>query len=59
MSESNRLQQRFSNYKRALASLSDAVELGNVRPYSGLEKQGVIQAFERTYQAGWGGFYQA
>lgn len=53
MKEELRWQQRFSNYKRALATLSDAVDLGKLRPYSDLEKQGVIQAFEYTHELAW------
>lgn len=46
-------QQRFSNYQRALKSLSLAVELGMARPYSNLEKQGLIHAFEYTHELAW------
>lgn len=53
MTEDVRWQQRFSNYQRALRSLSSAVELGRKRPYSALEKQGVIQVFEYTHELAW------
>lgn len=48
-----RWQQRFSNYKRALTQLYDAVALMSQRPLSNLEKQGVIQAFEFTHELAW------
>ena len=45
--------QRFHNYRKALARLSDAVQLSKQRPLSDLEKQGLIQAFELTFDLGW------
>ena len=48
-----RWQQRFSNYKKALANLSQAVDLMSQRPLSNLEKQGVVQAFEFTHELSW------
>lgn len=48
-----RWQQRFSNYKKALAQLKDAVELSQQRALSQLEKQGVIQTFEFTHELAW------
>jgi nucleotidyltransferase substrate binding protein (TIGR01987 family) len=48
-----RWQQRFANYKKALLQLRDAVELGERRALSSLEKQGVIQAFEFTHELAW------
>jgi nucleotidyltransferase substrate binding protein (TIGR01987 family) len=45
--------QRFSNYKRALKQLDDAVELSTTRELSLLEKQGLIQAFEFTHELAW------
>lgn len=52
-SEDIRWKQRFVNFGKALARLSDAVELGRKRPLSDLEKQGVIQAFEFTHELAW------
>lgn len=48
-----RWQQRFANYKKALAQLKEAVELSKQRSLSKLEKQGVIQAFEFTHELAW------
>ena len=48
-----RWQQRFSNYKKALAQLSEAVELSKQRPLVHLEQQGLIKAFEFTYELAW------
>ena len=45
--------QRFDNYKRAQAQLEDAVQLMRSRNLSDLEKQGVIQAFEFTWELAW------
>jgi nucleotidyltransferase substrate binding protein (TIGR01987 family) len=48
-----RWQQRFSNFTKALAHLTDAHELSKQRALSRLEKQGLIQAFEFTYELAW------
>ncbi len=48
-----RWQQRFANYRKALAQLTSAVALANQRPLSDLEKQGTIQAFEFTHELAW------
>ena len=48
-----RWQQRFSNYKKALQQLGDAVALSENRELSDLEKQGMIQAFEYTHELAW------
>ena len=53
MSEDIRWQQRFSNYKKALAQLRSAVALSEERELSLLEKQGLIQAFEYTHELAW------
>lgn len=45
--------QRFSNYRKALANLSDAVKLAEERELSDLEQQGLIQAFEITFDLAW------
>ena len=51
--EDVRWRQRFSSYRTALRQLGEAVELRQQRPLTNLEKQGVIQAFEYTYELGW------
>lgn len=48
-----RWQQRFQNYRQALQTLSEAIELAKQRPLSKLEKQGLIQGFEFTHELGW------
>lgn len=48
-----RWQQRFSHYQKALLQLGKAVELSRQRPLSELEEQGLIQAFEYTYELAW------
>ena len=53
MTQDIRWIQRFSNYKRAFKNLLDAVELASERELSNLEKQGMIQAFEFTYELAW------
>ncbi|MEQ6885986.1 nucleotidyltransferase substrate binding protein [Salicola sp. Rm-C-2C1-2] len=45
--------QRLTNFRKALARLNDAVETAQARALSELEKQGVIQAFEYTYELSW------
>ena len=45
--------QRFQNYQKALAQLTQAVELSNQRTLSGLERQGLIQTFEFTHELAW------
>ncbi|HHQ69473.1 MAG TPA: nucleotidyltransferase [Halothiobacillaceae bacterium] len=45
--------QRFSSFNKALGQLSTAVALGQKRELSELEKQGLIQAFEYTYELAW------
>ena len=53
MEQDIRWQQRFHNYKRALAELTEAVELNQARKLSKLESQGLIQAFEYTHELAW------
>jgi nucleotidyltransferase substrate binding protein (TIGR01987 family) len=45
--------QRFSNYRKALARLTNAVALTEERKLSDLEQQGLIQAFEFTFDMAW------
>lgn len=45
--------QRFSNYKKALARLTAAIQLNEERKLSDLEQQGLIQAFEFTFDIAW------
>ena len=45
--------QRFSNYRKALARLADAVALTEERKLSDLEQQGLIQGFEFTFDLAW------
>jgi len=51
-----RWQQRFANYRKALARLTEAVELRQQRSLSELERQGLIQAFEFTHELAWNTF---
>lgn len=53
MSNDIRWEQRFSNYKKALLKLTQAVLLNKERGLSELEKQGLIQAFEYTHELAW------
>jgi nucleotidyltransferase substrate binding protein (TIGR01987 family) len=41
--------QRFHNFRKALARLDDAAKLSRTRELSDLEQQGLIQAFEFTF----------
>ncbi|MGH2645554.1 MAG: nucleotidyltransferase substrate binding protein [Chitinophagaceae bacterium] len=45
-----RWQQRFDNYKKALSQLTKFIKKGDLNE---LEKQGLIQAFEYTYELAW------
>jgi len=53
MGKDIRWQQRFSNYKKALHQLGEAVALSKSRELSDLEKQGMIQTFEYTHELAW------
>lgn len=48
-----RWKQRFNHYQKALAQLTEAVELYRERPMSRIERQGFIKAFEFTYEMAW------
>ncbi len=45
-----RWQQRFKNYRKALSQLRKFISKGEL---SELEEQGLIKAFEYTYELGW------
>ena len=45
-----RWKQRFDNYQKALIQLSKFIEKGELNE---LEKQGIIKAFEYTYELAW------
>ncbi|MDR2923712.1 MAG: nucleotidyltransferase substrate binding protein [Treponema sp.] len=51
--EDIRWKQRFQNYKKALAALKNAVELAANRGLTDLERQGMIQGFEFTFEMAW------
>lgn len=48
-----RWKQRFSNFEKALLQLSDAIVLGQERPLTKLEQQGLIQSFEYVHELAW------
>jgi nucleotidyltransferase substrate binding protein (TIGR01987 family) len=50
LNEDIRWEQRFSNYRKALAQLSKFINKGDL---SELEEQGLIKAFEYTYELAW------
>ena len=45
--------QRLAHFRQALKPLLDAEALACERPLSDLEEQGMIQAFEYTFELGW------
>ena len=51
--EDIRWKQRFQNYKKALTTMTKAIELASSRELSELEKQGLIQGFEFTFEMAW------
>ncbi|MDR1625491.1 MAG: nucleotidyltransferase substrate binding protein [Spirochaetia bacterium] len=53
MGEDIRWKQRLQNYQKALAVLGEAVCLAASRELSNLEKQGLIQAFEFSFELAW------
>lgn len=50
MEQDIRWKQRFSNYLKALHQLQQFIDKGNLNK---LEEQGLIQAFEYTYELAW------
>ena len=44
---------RFDNYQRAFGLLREAMETIETRPLTQLEKEGVIQRFEYTWELAW------
>jgi nucleotidyltransferase substrate binding protein (TIGR01987 family) len=48
-----RWQQRFSNFRRALAKLKEVVKGEAYEELSELEKEGMIQRFEYTFELAW------
>ncbi len=48
-----RWKQRFSNYRKTLTQLGEALELSHKRSLSDLEEQGLIKAFEYTHELAW------
>lgn len=53
MEKSLRWLQRFERFKKALRQLKSAKELYERRELTELEKQGLIQAFEYTFELSW------
>ena len=48
-----RLVYRFENFKNAFARLSEGVKLSEEKELSDLEKEGIIQRFEFTFELSW------
>lgn len=48
-----RWRQRFHNFCRAFSLLREVLQDKNVDEYSDLEKEGIIQRFEYTFELGW------
>lgn len=62
MNQDIRWHQRLNNLSAAFNELEEAITLMATRPLSKLEEQGLIQAFEYTYELSWNtikDFYQA
>lgn len=62
MVEDIRWHQRLSNFNLALNELTEAIEIQKSRPFTKLEEQGLIQAFEYNYELAWNvikDFYEA
>lgn len=51
--EKPRWEYRFDNFSHAYQLLHEAIAMGASRPLSSLEKEGVIQRFEYTWELGW------
>lgn len=51
--EKPRWKYRFDNYKRAFVLLREAIDLMNERDLTQLEKEGIIQRFEYTWELAW------
>lgn len=48
-----RWEQRFSNYRKAFAKIEEVISHKNLDDLSELEKEGLIQRFEYTYELAW------
>ncbi len=48
-----RWEQRFANFKKALAKLVEVARLETIDDLSELEREGLIQRFEYTYELAW------
>lgn len=53
MSDKPRWLYRLDNYKRAFGLLRESIELSQSRELNQLEKEGVIQRFEYTWELAW------
>ena len=49
--QNNKFQQRFNNFEKAFKQLSEAIN--NFQNLSTLEKEGLIQRFEYTFELSW------
>jgi len=48
-----RWKQRFQNFRRAFGLLRDALTTKNLDEYSDLEREGIVQRFEYTFELVW------